>query len=258
MFRSSIFSLVFYINTIIWMIVALPVFFLPRKISFVVVRGWSRSTSWLLKIITGITHEIRGLENLPKEGGYLVASKHQSTWETYTLVPLFQDPIFIIKRELMFIPLFGWYTAKFDMIPVNRKRRGAAMADMLEHAKKAIKQQRQILIFPEGTRKAPGVPPYYKKGIAHLYCDLNVPCIPIALNSGLYWPRRKNRHYPGTIILSILPSIEAGLSENEFLARLEQQIEGESDALLMEATRATRPPPLSQDVLHRIQTMNMD
>jgi 1-acyl-sn-glycerol-3-phosphate acyltransferase len=142
-------------------------------------------------------------------------------WETFALIPLFGDPAFIYKRELIWIPVFGWYLWKSDMVPVDRRARGGAIASMIESARRELGRGRQIIIFPEGTRTAPGAPPAYKSGLANLYAATDVPCLPIALNSGVFWPRRKFLRYPGTIVLEALDPIPPGLDKEAFAARVQ-------------------------------------
>ncbi len=154
-------------------------------------------------------------------GPLLVAAKHQSLWETFALITLFRDPAYIMKRELMWIPFFGWYTWKAGMITVNRGRGSQALAAMNASARTELARGRQIIIFPEGTRRAPGAEPRYKYGVAHLYADMNVACLPVALNSGLFWPRRSFRRYPGTIRVEILDPIPPGLGKDAFFERMQ-------------------------------------
>jgi 1-acyl-sn-glycerol-3-phosphate acyltransferase len=195
--RAILFNAGLYLNTIIHMIVCLPVLLMPRRALWRAVDSWVSVNHWLLWTICGIDFEIRGSERIPP-GPLLVAVKHQSAWETYSLLYLFADPAYILKRELMWVPVFGWYCLKARMIPVRRGARAAALAEISARAKEEIARSRQIAIFPEGTRRAPDADPSYKYGVAHLYGELNVPCVPIALNSGLYWnaPRRFSRRAP--------------------------------------------------------------
>jgi 1-acyl-sn-glycerol-3-phosphate acyltransferase len=236
--RSLAFNIAFYVNIIVWMIVILPTLVLPRRVLLAIVKAWARSNDLLLRGIAGIRTEIRGLEHLPP-GPVLVAAKHQSAWETFALVPLFDDPSFVLKRDLMFIPFFGWYAGKVGMIAVDRGARSAALRSIAEQARMQAGQGRQIVIFPEGTRRAPGAPPAYKYGVAHLYAELDLPCLPIALNSGCYWPRRRFIRRPGTIRVEILPPIAPGLDKKQFLDTLQASIETASDRLLDEASRET-------------------
>jgi 1-acyl-sn-glycerol-3-phosphate acyltransferase len=217
-------------------LVALPTLVLPRQGIVTVAKFWARTNLWLLRVVCGITVEFRGLEKIPP-GALLVASKHQSLWETFALVPVFADSAYIMKRELMWIPFFGWYTKKARMIPVNRGKRSQALADMAACAKQELARGRQILIFPEGTRRPPGAEPSYKYGVVHLYAEGGTACLPVALNSGLFWPRRSFRRYPGTIRVEFLDPIPPGLDKKEFFERLQGTIETATARLVAEGTR---------------------
>jgi 1-acyl-sn-glycerol-3-phosphate acyltransferase len=198
-------------------------------------KSWGRTSNALLAV-AGIRVEMRGLEKIPP-GALLVASKHQSVWETFALIPLFDDAAFIYKRELIWIPVFGWYLWKSDQVPVDRKARGGAVVGMIESARTELARGRQIIIFPEGTRTAPSAPAAYKSGLTSLYAATNVPCVPIALNSGVFWPRRKFLRYPGTIVLEVLDPIPPGLDKDTFAARVQQDIETATARLIAEGER---------------------
>ncbi|MBS8261786.1 1-acyl-sn-glycerol-3-phosphate acyltransferase [Roseibium polysiphoniae] len=245
--RSTLFQILFYLSTFVLMVLFSPVFLLPRRWGWWVVPFWSWFNLALLRFIVGLKVEVRGRENIP-EGGYIVASKHQSAWETFALIPEFPDPTYILKRELRWIPIFGWYTAKFRQIPINRGKRSAALAEMMIAAKEAISEDRQIMIFPEGTRRAVGAEPKYKFGIAHLYRDLDCPVLPIALNAGLYWPRASWVLYPGTVLVNILPPIQPGLAPDVFHATLVETIETATAELCEEARGEAPPSPLLADL----------
>ncbi|MEM7191866.1 MAG: 1-acyl-sn-glycerol-3-phosphate acyltransferase [Pseudomonadota bacterium] len=234
MIRSIIFGIFFYITTALFVLFGFPFYFTPRAWSMKALKVHARFELWLLKHIVGLDYEVRGLDRLPKPP-FLVASKHQSAWETFALIPLFHDPAYLMKRELFWIPLHGWFSYKFQMIPVDRDKGPAALRNMLRHVKDRAEKGREIIIFPEGTRRSPGAPPAYKTGIVLLYNSLDLPCVPIALNSGVFWPRRTWRRKPGTIVVEILDPIPPGLSKRDFLARLETAIETASDSLLEEA-----------------------
>ena len=229
--RSVLFNTAYYLNLIVWMVLAMPSLVLPRPVLLAIVRAWVRCNLFLLRTVAGIRCEFRGLENIPP-GAILVASKHQSVWETFALFHVFADPCYILKRELMWIPVFGWYAAKQRMVPINRGARSKAMKDMNIAAKLEIAEGRQIAIFPEGTRRPPGAEPAYKYGATFLYSELGVPCVPVALNSGVHWPRRQFIRRPGTIVLEILPPIPPGLDKAEFAVRLQADIEAASNRLL--------------------------
>ena len=208
----------------------------PRSWSIAALKVWSRVSLWWLKVIAGTRLEVRGLEHLPA-GAALVAGKHQSLWETFALFPLLDDPAIVLKRELMWLPLFGWFAWKFGMIPVDRTARGAALRSLLRRAEAAIAAKRQIVVFPEGTRRAPDAAPDYKPGATALYLRLGVPCVPFALNSGLFWPRRELLRRPGTIIVEFLPAIPPGLARKAFESRLIEAIEPATARLVAEARR---------------------
>ncbi len=232
--RSALFNLAYYLNLLVWMIAALPLLAFPRRYFMRIARWWAASSLWLLRVIAGTRVEFRGLENVPK-GGLLVASKHQSLWETFALLMVFDDPAYVLKRELMWIPVFGWYAWKARSVPVNRRGGSAALLEMNQRAREELASGRQIIIFPEGTRRAPGAEPAYKYGISHLYDRMGVPCLPIALNSGVFWPRRRMIRRPGTIVVQILQPIAPGLPRDTFFHLLQERIEGASSKLLEES-----------------------
>ncbi|MEM6664839.1 MAG: lysophospholipid acyltransferase family protein [Pseudomonadota bacterium] len=248
--RSILGKVAFYANVIIFMLIFPIAFILPRKPAFIFVKWWAQASVWWMKVICGFKVEIEGREKIP-DGPLLVASKHQSTWETFALIPLFDDPTYILKRELMWLPLFGWYAWKYRMIPVNRGQRSRALQDMTRRAREELQANRQILIFPEGTRRTPGDPPNYKVGVARLYQEFGVPCLPIALNAGLYWPRRGWRRHPGTIRVRILDPIPAGMDGQEFLTRLEDRIETACADIYRQAAADPNPPPLATAIAAR-------
>jgi 1-acyl-sn-glycerol-3-phosphate acyltransferase len=231
--RSLLFNVAFYANLVLWVIALIPLLVLPRRTFLRGVQLWGRSSIWLLRVIAGTRLEFRGLERIPS-GGLLVAAKHQSIAETFALLTIFDDPTFVLKRELRWIPFFGWYTMKAAQVPVDRKAGGAALADMNERARREAARGRQIIIFPEGTRRPPGAPPAYKYGIAHLYQNLGVPCLPVALNTGVFWPRRSFLRRPGTMTIEILDPIPPGMPRDAFFEEAKSRIEGACDRLLGE------------------------
>jgi 1-acyl-sn-glycerol-3-phosphate acyltransferase len=215
--RSILFNIAFIINHILWC--------------------WT--TLWLHSKICGVTIEIRGTENIP-EGGFLAGAKHQSAWETLALAGTFKDIRYILKRELMWVPLFGFYLAKARQVPINRGKRSEAIAAMNAAARQAIEEGGQLTIFPEGTRRPVDAAPQYKMGIAHLYEQLNVHVVPVATNAGVVWPRRSFLKHPGLVVLEFLPVIPAGLPKDEFFGRLQDTIESATNRLVAEA-RAYNP-----------------
>lgn len=249
--RSVLFNILFYLNLTAYLTVAMPTLLLPPRYLLRVARAWARTNLWLLRVICRIKAEFRGLDKIPP-GGLLIASKHQSMWETFALLPYIDDPVFILKRELMWIPLFGWCLWKAQMIPVNRGARGPALAAMTERAKAEVRRGRQIVIFPEGTRRPPGAEPQYKYGVAYLYAETGVPCVPVALNSGLFWPRRSFRRFPGTVVVQVCDPIAPGMDKSAFIARLQEVIEPASNDLLEEGKRELGP--YADEIMARAET----
>ena len=237
--RSVIFNLAFYTFLFLLMLFALPIFLLPWKWVWWMPTTWARTSLWMLRVLAGVKFELRGIENKP-EGGVLIASKHQSTWETFVLLFVAERPAYLAKRELFMIPFFGWYLSRFRQISVNRARGSSALKSMIPQARAAVKDGRDVVIFPEGTRRTPGDPPAYKFGVTALYRILKVPVVPVALNAGVFWPRRTFLRYPGTIVMEILPPIEPGLSDDVFKETLIERIETASDKLLEEAKAAQK------------------
>ena len=234
MARSLLFNVLFYVTTTLFVVIGSPLLFAPRRWAMAAFAVHGRFELWLLKTIVGTGLEVRGQEKLP-EGPCLVASKHQSAWETFALIPLFRDPALLMKRELFWIPFHGWFSKKFEMIPVDREKGPAALRAMLRETKKRVADGREIIIFPEGTRRPAGAPPDYKTGVVLLYEALGIPCVPVALNSGLFWPRRSLLRRPGTIVVEFLDPIPPGLPKAEFLSQLTESIETATNRLLAEA-----------------------
>ena len=231
--RSLLYNVLFYLLLIFWLVVAIPTFVMPRGALMTVARLWSRQSTWLLRVICNVKVEYRGVEKIPK-GPLLVASKHQSMWETFALLQRFDQPLYILKRELTRIPFFGWYLIKVGMIAVDRSAGGRALLKMVRQASDEVRHGRQLIIFPEGTRRPVGAPPQYKPGVAQLYASCRVDCLPVALNSGLFWPRRTFLRYPGTLVVEFLDPVPPGLTREQFLARISAGIE-EATARLVEA-----------------------
>ena len=201
--RSLIFALLFYVSTAIFVVGGSFLLFGPRRYAMMGLKAHAIVSLWLLRTIVGTRMEVRGRDKLPK-APYLVASKHQSAWDTFALIPIFTDPALVMKWELTLIPFYGWFSRKFEHVFVKRDRGPAALRQLVRDAQDRAKAGREVLIFPEGTRRAPGAEPDYKPGSVALYEGLGLPCVPLALNSGLYWPRRQLIRYPGTIVVEIL------------------------------------------------------
>lgn len=243
-------SLLFNVSSFGWNMlicaVFLPVVLLTREDSAVhpLARLWVRVTFALLKIFCGLDHEIRGLENLLRQP-CIIAPKHQSAWDTMIFALLIDEPCYVIKRELTSIPMFSTALRRAGMIPVDRAGGSKALRSMIAMARQRRAADRTILIFPEGTRTAPGERRPYHPGVAALYRELGVPVVPVALNSGLYWPRRGFEKRPGRIILEFLPPIDPGLPRHDFMRRLEDAIEDGSTRLL---NRFDTPAPPANTV----------
>jgi 1-acyl-sn-glycerol-3-phosphate acyltransferase len=232
--RSLLFNVLFYVWLVLLLILALPTFLMPRRAILGVARFWARSSIRLMRVICGIRIEYRGADRIP-DGPLIVASKHQSMWETFALVPCFADPLYILKRELEWIPFFGWYLKKAEMIGVDRTAGGRSLREMLRRARSEVLRGRQLIIFPEGTRTPVDAPPHYKPGVGQIYASCGVACLPVALNSGLFWPRRTFMRYPGTLVVEFLEPLPPGLPRDEFLARVASSIEGATRRIVDEA-----------------------
>jgi len=232
--RSLLFNVAFYVVTAVMLVGTLPLFFvMPQWFGMGVVRTWASVCVYLYRTLTGTRIEIRGQENIPR-GGSIVASKHQSSFETFALIPLLSNPTIVMKRAIQYFPIFGQYTVKTGMIHVDREGKTAALRALADRAREEIAKGREVIIFPEGTRRPPGAKPEYQTGIALLYRSLDVPVTPVAVNSGLFWPRRKFLRYPGTLVVEFLPAIPPGLDSRTFLSRLQAAIESASERLLAE------------------------
>lgn len=252
--RSLLFNVAFYVNALAWTVLCLPGLLMPRRRRLAFMHAWASSSIWLLKVVAGVRVEYRG-DRTRFDEALLVASKHQSLFETYALVPRLADPAIVLKHELTRIPFFGWWLTGTGMIGVRRDRGARALKDMARTARQAAQAGRQVLIFPEGTRRPPGAPPDYKVGVLLLYEEMGVPCLPVALNSGLYWPRRRWQRYPGTIVVEFLEPIPPHLPRKTFLKRLEDSIETASDRLLLEASESPNPPPLPEAARARLEAL---
>ena len=235
--RSLAFHAAFYLWTTVLALAGLPVLVMGRQKVQAYAKFWTGSAVWLLEKICKTKIEWRGLENLPR-GACIIAAKHQSTIETMALTTKGGDFSYILKRELMAIPVFGWYLKGAGQVAIDRAKRGQALPDLTRQVREAIAQGRQMIIFPEGTRKPAGAPPEYKSGVGYLYTDSEAVCVPVALNTGIYWPRRGLSIHPGTVTIAFLEPIAPGLDRLGFLQVLECRIEAETAALVAEAFAA--------------------
>jgi 1-acyl-sn-glycerol-3-phosphate acyltransferase len=244
--RSLLFYPVLYVNWALFLVLGSWLLLGPRRWAMAGLAAHGQVTVWLLRVICGTKMEVRGHRKL-LPGPVIVAVKHQAAWDTFALIPLMKDPALVMKAELLSIPLYGAFCRKFELIPIQREWGPSALRQMVREARNRALQGREIVIFPEGTRKSPGALPDYKPGILFLYQDLKLSVCPVALNSGAFWPRHSYRRYPGTIIAEFLDPIPPGLPRQEFMDRLQTAIEQASDSLLLEARqgleRAGFEPP---------------
>jgi len=228
--RSLAFNVGWYLGSVLFALAGSPLLLAPRRVVVVWARAWIVFVLWWLRVTCGLTHRVTGLENLPA-GPVIIACKHQSTWETMAFTLLFSDIAIVLKRELLFIPIVGWAMARAGNIAVARGDGAAALRGLVKQARAAVADGRSIVIFPEGTRVAPGDRRPYQVGTAALYRQLGVPVVPMALNSGLFWGRRKWIKRPGTITLEVLPPIAPGLRREAFMETLQDRIETATDRL---------------------------
>lgn len=222
--RAVWFNLTFYSITIIMPIALIWCLFLPRRKIVTAVEIWLGTVAWVEKNLGGISYRVIGQEHIPN-GACIIAAKHQSEWETFKLHLILRDPAIVLKRELLNIPIIGWYMRLSGSIPIDRGGRTKTLSKMIQAARKAAADDRPIVIFPEGTRAAPGESRTYKSGVAALYQDLNLPVVPMALNSGLLWPKNSLFKKSGVITVEFLPPIPAGLSRDTMMERLRESLE---------------------------------
>ena len=228
--RSLAFTAVFYVCSAVAAIVMIPLLLAPRTWMIGAFRAWARSVIWAVDVFCGVKLEVRGREHMPT-GAALLAPKHQCLFDTIVPLALLPDSCQVMKQELVKIPFYGWYALKSGMIVVDREGAAKTMRKLLADGRARLAEGRQILIFPEGHRMAPGAAPDYKPGVAALY-GLGVACVPVATNSGVHWPAHGLRRHPGTIVVEFLEPIQPGLKRPAFMLELENRIETASNALL--------------------------
>jgi 1-acyl-sn-glycerol-3-phosphate acyltransferase len=231
--RSLLFNLYFLGWTLLVGLLCLPLLLGGWRLANRFGRWWAGTILAGARVICGLRGEFRGLERLPA-GACIVAMKHQSTWDTLAAPRFLAAPAFVLKRELMRVPVFGWYLRRCRMLPIDRAGGAKALKDLVAAAEARKAEGRPIVIYPEGTRRAPGAPPAYHVGVAALYLALNLPVVPVALNSGLYWRRRAFAKRPGTVVLEVQEPIPAGLDRRTFMRTLQERIETASQRLLGE------------------------
>ncbi|MGD9649180.1 MAG: lysophospholipid acyltransferase family protein [Dongiaceae bacterium] len=235
--RSLLFNILFVVSLFLIGVLGLPLAFISFGLAWKVGRAWAKTVTWLFRYVVGLEYEVRGPENIPK-GSYIIASQHQSTWETVFFLYFFNRPAFILKKELMWLPVFGWYLALLRHVPIDRAGGLKALRKVVESAEKVLNQGRPVIIFPEGTRVRPGESQSYQAGIGVLYDRLQAPVLPVALNSGLFWPKRSFLKYPGKVIVHCLPPIMPGLNKNDFMKKLEQDLTLAGSKLLLTSSAA--------------------
>ena len=231
MFRNLIFSIIFFSGIIFISLVFLPTFFLPRN--FVLAGGklmgyW---TGFCLRIVLSTQIVVLGKENIINNKKFFIAASHQSMFETFYLQTIFKSPIFILKKELLFIPIFGWYLKKIGSISIKRNKASKDNLSFFDEIKKNIDNTRPLIIFPQGTRVKPEDRPPFKKGVSRIYEELKIPCQPVVINSGYVWPKKGYKIPNRKITISILSPIEYGIESNEFLKELEKKIYSELDKM---------------------------
>ena len=229
--RSLIFTLWLYLSMPLFAVLLSPALLMPHRAAMGVIKLWARFVLFGLRWIAGVKVEVRGLEHRPT-GPALIAAKHQGMLDVIAPFAFLDDACFVMKKELMPLPFFGWFAWKTKMIAVDRAAHAKALKDMVRQTRARLAEGRQILIFPEGTRTAPGEPADYKPGVAAIYRDVEAPCWPVATNSGVHWPAHGFKRYPGTVVFEFLPPIPSGLKRAEFMKQLESRIEDASTALL--------------------------
>ena len=231
---SLAFTAWMYLSLVAFALVCLPTLLGPRRFTLEIARLWAAGVLFGLRLFCGVKVEIRGREHMPTAGGF-IAAKHFAMLDTIAPLLVLPDASYVLKRELMSLPFYGWYARKLDMLPVDRSGGAGALRLLVHGARERMAEGRQILIFPEGTRREPGDPPDYKPGVAGLYRELNAPCIPLATNSGLFWPAHGFLRFPGTVVFEFLTPIPPGLKRAAFMAQAQARIEEASTRLLNEA-----------------------
>jgi 1-acyl-sn-glycerol-3-phosphate acyltransferase len=239
--RAVLFNIAFYAWTALYGLLGLPMLLAPRRALMRYGTFWSLGCLKLAEWIVGLSWEVRGLEHLPK-GASIVAMKHQSAWDTLAAPVVFDDLAIVVKRELLWIPLYGWYARKAGAIGIDRKAGASALRGMVAQARAAAASGRPVVIFPEGTRSAVGAKVSYQPGVAALYKQLALPLVPVAVNSGVFWGRRAFLKRPGRIVVEVLPAIPPGLDRREVMVELERRIETATAALVAQSKTGDKSP----------------
>lgn len=229
--RAAAFNLLFYAWIAVLGIACLPLLALPRRHATVAARLWARGVLMLLRHVVGLDHQVEGRAHLPP-GPALIAAKHESAWDTIVFLVALDDPAYVLKRELLALPIYGWFCAKLAMVPVDRTGGATALKAMVAAAGRAVAEGRSVVIFPQGTRTAPGVKAPYHPGVYALAAAFPaLPVVPVAVDSGRFWGRRAFVKRPGMITLRYLEPLSPSLPRRAFMAELEARIEGATSAL---------------------------
>ena len=232
MIRNYIFSIFFFSGIIIISLIFLPTLFLPQKIVLFGGKLMGYWASFCLKFFLSTKIIIKGEDNIIKNEKFFIAASHQSMFETFYLQTIFNSPVFILKRELLLIPIFGWYLKKIGSISIRRNKVSKDNLTFFDDiSKMIINSERPLIIFPQGTRILPHERPKFKKGASRIYGELKIACQPVAINSGYVWPKKGAKSTNKTITISILKSIQAGIIKEEFLEILEKNIYSELNSL---------------------------
>ncbi len=232
MLRNLLFSIIFFSGIILISIVFLPTLLLPQRLVLIGGKLMGYWSSFCLKFILSVDIKVLGKENIDPDRKFFIASSHQSMFETFYLQTIFNSPVFILKKELLFIPIFGWYLRKIGSISIKRSKVTKDNLSFFDNIKKIINSsERPLVIFPQGTRVRPEERPSFKKGVSRIYEELKISCQPIAINSGYVWPKKGFKVPNKKIIISILPLISYGIEKNEFIKNLENQIYSELDKI---------------------------
>ena len=232
MLRNILFSIIFFSGIFIISLIFLPALFLPQKFVLTGGRLMGQWASFCLKLILSTEIKIMGKENIIKNQKFFIAASHQSMFETFYLQTVFNCPVFILKKELIFIPIFGWYLKKIGSISIKRNKVTKDNLDFFIDIRNIIeKTERPLIIFPQGTRVKPDERPPFKKGVARIYETLRIPCQPVAINSGYVWPKKGPKIPNKQITISILPKIDFGIEKSIFLNNLEEKIYSELNKL---------------------------
>lgn len=256
-FRSVLCQFLFYLNFLVLGAFCFIVLLLPQAWVFRYAVLWKKTTIFWWRLSTGSTIEIRGLENVPNTG-FVVASKHQSTLETLAFGTMLDKVVFIMKQELMYLPIFGWFTWRTGMIPIKRSEKGKVVGPMTEAARKAVQKGHRIIIFMEGTRIPAGKKGRYRTGAARLYDAIGCPLVPVAHNAGLFWPRNSFWRYSGKVIFEFLPPIQPGQSVETTMEILERDVEAASNRILLETAAGPNPPPTMDAALDALEARGID